>query len=91
MKRYREISTAEAITRDNVYMLVPLADEMTIGQLRNAEGFVLMEEEETEKKKIDHGRIVALSKAGRSIKWIADDIGCSEQTVRNHLAMEKEA
>ena len=39
-------------------------------------------------KQIDHGRIVAEYKAGRSIGWIADDVGCSEQTVVNHLIRE---
>lgn len=39
-------------------------------------------------RKVDHGRIVALYKANRSIKWIADDCKCSEQTVVNHLTLE---
>ena len=44
----------------------------------------------TTKKKIDHGRIVALYTADppRSLKWIAEDIGCSVQTVINHLTKE---
>lgn len=39
------------------------------------------------KKKVDHGRIVALYTANppRSIEWIADDCRCSQQTVINHL------
>lgn len=42
------------------------------------------------KKKIDHGRIVALYTANppRSIEWIADDCKCSQQTVINHLKQE---
>ena len=42
------------------------------------------------KKKIDHGRIVALYTANppRSIEWIADDCRCSQQTVINHLKQE---
>ena len=42
------------------------------------------------KKKVDHGRIVALYTANppRSIRWIADDCKCSEQTVINHLKQE---
>lgn len=39
-------------------------------------------------KPVDHGKIVACYRAGRSIKWIADEIGCSEQTVYNHLEKE---
>ena len=42
------------------------------------------------KKKVDHGRIVALYTANppRSIEWIADDCRCSQQTVINHLKQE---
>ena len=41
-------------------------------------------------RQVDHGRIVALYTANppRSIKWIADDCKCSEQTVINHLKKE---
>lgn len=39
------------------------------------------------RKKVDHGRIIALYTANppRSIEWIADDCRCSQQTVINHL------
>lgn len=37
---------------------------------------------------IDHGRIVALFKAGWSVPKIADDVGCSLPTVRAHLTQE---
>ena len=42
------------------------------------------------RKGIDHGRIVALYTANppRSVSWIADDLGCSVQTVINHLKAE---
>ena len=38
-------------------------------------------------KDIDHCRIVALYTAvpPRSVKWIADDLGCTTKTVINHL------
>ena len=42
-------------------------------------------------KKVDHGRIMALyhGKYGNwSVKDIAEDVGCSEQTVRNTIARE---
>lgn len=39
--------------------------------------------------KVDHGRIVALYKAGWTIPRIADDVGCSQQTVYNHLQKEQ--
>lgn len=38
--------------------------------------------------KIDHGKIVALAKAGWCITKIADEMGCSGQTVLNHLKKE---
>ena len=38
--------------------------------------------------KIDHGKIVALAKAGWSATKIADEMGCSCQTVLNHLKKE---
>lgn len=44
-------------------------------------------EEDPDKKavKVDTGKIKALHKAGWSVAKIADEIGCSEQTVYNHL------
>lgn len=39
-------------------------------------------------KIIDHGKIVACYKGGRSPQWIADDMGISWQTVVNHLEKE---
>ena len=41
-------------------------------------------------KAIDHGKIVALYTATppRSVSWIADEMGCSAQTVINHLKKE---
>lgn len=38
--------------------------------------------------RIDHGKIVALYKAQWSIRKISDEIGCSQQTVINHLKKE---
>ena len=40
------------------------------------------------KPPLDHGKIIACWKAGRSVAWIADEMGCSEQAVRNHIAQE---
>lgn len=39
--------------------------------------------------KIDHGKIVALHKAGWSASAIANEVGCSAQTVLNHLKQEE--
>ena len=38
---------------------------------------------------IDHGKIMALHKGRWPVAKIADEMGCSEQTVRNHIAMEE--
>ena len=48
--------------------------------------------EETKKRvrNVDHGKIVALSKAGWKIKQICEEMHVSEVTVYNHLKMEKE-
>lgn len=37
---------------------------------------------------VDHGKIVACYRAGRSVQWIADEVGCSYPTVVNHLEKE---
>ena len=42
--------------------------------------------EPPKQKRVDAGKIHALADAGWKIKDIAEDVGCSEQTVRNHLA-----
>lgn len=39
-------------------------------------------------KKLDHGKICALRKAGWSVSKIADEMGCSGPTVRYHLDKE---
>ena len=41
-------------------------------------------------KKIDRGKVLALHKAGRSVKWIADEMGCSDKAIYNILAKIKE-
>lgn len=48
--------------------------------------------EETKKRvrNVDHGKIVALSKAGWKIKQICEEMHVSEVMVYNHLKMEKE-
>ena len=40
--------------------------------------------------KIDHPKIVTLWKAGWSVKKIAGEFSCAEQTIRNHLQKAKE-
>lgn len=80
-------------------MIVPITPDTTVRQFQEAAGFIIPEpeaktEEKAEadppKKTIDHGKIVALYTANppRSVAWIADEIGCSYQTVVNHLRKE---
>ena len=76
-------------------MIVPVTLDTTVRQFQEAEGFVIPEmeakpKENPAKKVIDHGKIVALYTANppRTVSWIADEIGCSVQTVINHLKKE---
>lgn len=87
----------------NICMVVHLTEDADIRALSLADMFLEEVEEQTPKKavpaqkpakkrelvsRIDHGRIVALRTAGWTVKAIAEDIGCSEQTVYNHLQKE---
>lgn len=46
------------------------------------------EEPKKRGKVIDHGKIVACYKGGRSVAWIADEMKIAPQTVINHLEKE---
>lgn len=39
---------------------------------------------------IDHGKLIALHKAGWSIEKIADEMDCTTTTVRNHIRQEEQ-
>ena len=100
----KEINLHQAIdacTREkSVWKLTPVTLDDTIRELSGAHFIIYEEEEEkpqkekkvkSEKKadkKIDHGKIVALWRAKWTTNAIADEIGCSEQTVINHLKQE---
>ncbi|MBE6129576.1 MAG: hypothetical protein E7185_09905 [Erysipelotrichaceae bacterium] len=87
-----------------VYVLVRLEEQATVLDLCAGKAYMLETDPapkpEPKKKQtsawppkkdpkvIDHGKICACYKAGRSVAWIADDIGCSAQTVINHLKKE---
>lgn len=47
------------------------------------------DEEVKKPKRLDHGKIMALHKGNWPVAKIADEMGCSEQAVRNHIAMEE--
>ena len=44
----------------------------------------------TDRRMIDMGKVHALKNAGRSVKWIADDMGVSEATIYARLKEERE-
>ena len=88
---------------DKVCMIVPVSKDTTIEELMQAKGFALAEirqdpepkpepkpKQDKPKKTIDHGKIIALHKAGWSASKIAQEVGCSLQTVINHINAEKE-
>lgn len=88
---------------DKVCMIVPVSKDTTIEELMQANGFALAEirqdpepkpepkpKQDKPKKQIDHGKIIALHKAGWSASKIAPEVGCSLQTVINHINAEKE-
>ena len=92
----REEAIERVINGEEVYMFVPITATTMIEELASAVGYGCLEEE-TEKnrkpemkakapKKLDHGKIMALYQGGWSVANIADEMRCSEQTVRNHIA-----
>ena len=94
----KEITLNQAIdacTKERaVYKLTPVTMDDTIRELTKAR-FII--EEATEKpqktqkepgRKIDHGKIMALHKAKWTPSRIAEEIGCSLQTVINHIKQE---
>ena len=83
------------LTKDELRVLVKAFDvEVEVEEIQPAkkeEPKPEPKKEEPKKKpnsKIDHGKIVACYKGGRSPAWIADDMKISPQTVINHLVKE---
>ena len=71
------------LTRDELRVLVKALDvEVEVGDA------VPAKPKEEPKPEIDHGKIVACYKGGRTPAWIADDMKISPQTVINHLKQE---
>ena len=46
--------------------------------------------EKQTKEQADHGKIIALHNAGWPVAKIADEMGCTDQTVRNHIKREEQ-
>ena len=86
-------------------MMMEIDPHTTIEDLGFSDGFLIEEEDPKPEPKpepkptqpktkaqpsVDHGKIMALHKAGWTVAKIADELGCSGQTVRNHLNQEKD-
>ena len=101
----KELDLAGALARmkdgsEKICMLVPVSKDTTLEELMQARGFALAEankeepkskadKPKQEKRKVDHGKIIALHKAGWLPSKIAQEVGCSMQTVLNHINSEK--
>ena len=102
--KYEAITPVQVILsggENEIYMITRVTGELTLDEIRNATGFVVPidelpepepveapEEPARRKSSIDHDRIMELAAAGYPPKEIAEQVGCSEQTVRNHIARE---
>lgn len=97
--KYVKVNLATALQmagEKEMYILAPLSDQTTLAELKKAAAFVIPIEEteqipeevpeEPVKKKIDHDEIIRMAQEGCTPREIAKKIGCSEQTVRNHIA-----
>ena len=100
--KYEAITPVQVILsggENEIYMITRVTGELKLDEIRNATGFVVPideipdpepvdtpEEPARRKNSVDHDRIMELAAAGYPPKEIAEQIGCSEQTVRNHIA-----
>ena len=100
---YQALEKAEKTIQDNRLFdtlssakgfVLKTADEVPVKKAAQKEKKEAPRKEESQtdgaSKAIDHGKIVALYTATppRSVSWIADEMGCSAQTVINHLKKE---
>lgn len=93
-------SALEMAGNREIYILTKLSDQTTLADFKKAAAYVVQIEEDEQipeieaapeeparrKNSVDHDRIMELAAAGYPPKEIAEQIGCSEQTVRNHIA-----
>ena len=100
MKTLKKINPGDALAKLGtvpVYMLMPVTAQTTIGQLMQADRLVCEVDDETAPKPkakpaknvIDHGKIMALHKAGWSPEKIAGEMRISPQTARNHIKQDE--
>ena len=88
-------SALEMAGEKEIYILTELSDQTTLADFKKAAAYVVRIEddeqipempEEPAKKKIDHDEIIRMAQEGCTPREIAEKVGCSEQTVRNHIA-----
>lgn len=99
--RFEKITLASALEmagNREIYILTKLSDQTTLAEFKKAKAYVVQIEEDEQipeiegaseepaKKKIDHDEIIRMAQEGCTPREIAEKIGCSEQTVRNHIA-----
>ena len=103
--RFEKITLASALEmagEKEIYILTELSDQTTLADFKKAAAYVVrieeyeqiqepeaVPEEQTRKPKIDHDEVIKLAQEGYPPKEIAQLLGCSEQSVRNHIAREK--
>ena len=99
--RFEKVTLASALEmagNREIYILTELSDQTTLADFKKAAAYVVRIEEDEQvqepdvlpeepaKKKIDHDEIIRMAQEGCTPREIAEKIGCSEQTVRNHIA-----
>lgn len=100
--RFEKITLASALEQAGdreIYILTELSDQTTLADFKKAAAYVVRIEEDEQiqepetvpeeparKPKIDHDEVIKLAQEGYPPKEIAQLLGCSEQSVRNHIA-----
>ena len=86
-------SLKAAANRPNVNIDAPSFSEMVKKAIAKEEQKIIPAKEKKEvpkdKKRVDHGKVNALHKAGWSAAKIADEMGISVATVYNHIDKEQ--
>ena len=90
LKRISGDMTLDQLRSEAAVYVVPLsAQEMAAGETEEPQATVWASEpieEPARKPKIDHDEVIRLAQEGYPPKEIAERLGCSEQSVRNHIA-----
>ena len=99
--KFEKVTMASALEmagNREIYILTKLSDQTTLADFKKAAAYVVQIEEDEQipeietapeepaKKKIDHDEIIRMAQEGYPPREIAEKIGCSDQTVRNHIA-----